>query len=68
MYENKVYPEVPHVLAMLRERGHRLWVATSKPAVYARPILEHFNLSLLFQAIYGSELNGERADKGTRGA
>jgi phosphoglycolate phosphatase len=65
MHENEVYPEVPRGLAMLRERGHRLWVATSKPAVYARPILEHFNLSLLFQEIYGSELSGERADKGT---
>jgi phosphoglycolate phosphatase len=65
MYENDVYPEVPRGLAMLRERGHRLWVATSKPAVYARPILEHFNLSVLFQEIYGSELSGERADKGT---
>jgi phosphoglycolate phosphatase len=64
MYENEVYHEVPHGLATLRERGHRLWVATSKPAVYARPILEHFHLSLLFQGIYGSELSGERADKG----
>jgi len=65
MYENEVYHDVPHGLAALRERGHRLWVATSKPAIYARPILEHFNLSLLFQEIYGSELSGERADKGT---
>ena len=64
MYENEVYKEVPDGLAMLRERGHRLWVATSKPAVYARQILEHFHLNLLFQAIYGSELSGERADKG----
>ena len=64
MYENEVYEDVPHGLATLRERGHRLWVATSKPAVYARPILAHFNLSFFFQEIYGSELSGERADKG----
>jgi phosphoglycolate phosphatase len=63
MYENEVYEGVPRGVATLRERGHRLWVATSKPAVYARRILEHFNLSLLFQEIYGSELSGERADK-----
>jgi phosphoglycolate phosphatase len=64
MYENEVYREVPRGLATLRERGHRLWVATSKPTVYAGPILEHFNLSVFFQGIYGSELSGERADKG----
>jgi phosphoglycolate phosphatase len=64
MYENELYPEVPAGLATLRARGHRLWVATSKPAVYARSILEHFNLSFFFQEIYGSELSGERADKG----
>ena len=33
MYENEVYHEVPYGLATLRERSHRLWVATSKPAV-----------------------------------
>ena len=59
-----MYHDVPHGLAVLRERGHRLWVATSKPAVYARAILEHFTLRSLFQEIYGSELSGERSDKG----
>ena len=63
MYENEVCADVPWGLDALRERGHRLWVATSKPEVYARRILEHFELSTLFQHIYGSELNGERTDK-----
>jgi phosphoglycolate phosphatase len=64
MYENELYGDVPRGLDALRERGHRLWVATSKPEVYARRILGHFELSTLFQNIYGSELSGERADKG----
>jgi phosphoglycolate phosphatase len=64
MYENEVYEDVPRSLDALRQRGHRLWVATSKPEVYARRILEYFELSTLFQDIYGSELSGERSDKG----
>ena len=64
MYENQVYADVPSGLEALRERGHRLWVATSKPEVYARRILEHFGLSSLFHNVYGSELSGERSDKG----
>ena len=31
MFENSVYPEVPAGLKSLRNDGHRLWVATSKP-------------------------------------
>jgi phosphoglycolate phosphatase len=64
MYENEVYSDVPSGLATLRERGHRLWVTTSKPEVYARRILEHFELTVLFHEIYGSELSGKHANKG----
>jgi phosphoglycolate phosphatase len=63
LYENAVYPDVPPGLAALREAGHRLWVVTSKPGVYARLIIEHFGLTALFQDVYGSELSGENADK-----
>ena len=38
-------------------------VATSKPEVFARKILEHFGLSGYFQEIVGSELDGTRVDK-----
>jgi phosphoglycolate phosphatase len=63
LYENDVYREVPEGLATLREAGHRLWVVTSKPEVYACRIMEHFGLASLFQGVYGSELSGKRADK-----
>jgi phosphoglycolate phosphatase len=63
LYENEVYPEVPAGLAALRKAGHRLWVVTSKPGVFARRIIEHFALTLLFQGIYGSELSGENSEK-----
>jgi phosphoglycolate phosphatase len=63
MFENAVYPGVRDGLVRLSEVGHALWVATSKPHVYARRILEHFNLLGLFAGVYGSELTGEHADK-----
>jgi phosphoglycolate phosphatase len=64
MYENRVYPGVPEALQRLRERGARLFVATSKAQVYARRILDHFELSHHFEEIYGSELDGRLGDKG----
>ena len=36
IFENSVYPGVPEALELLRSRGARLFVATSKPSVYAR--------------------------------
>jgi phosphoglycolate phosphatase len=63
MYENQVYADVPDGLAALRRAGHRLWVVTSKPEVYARRIVEHFALMPIFHGVHGSELSGARADK-----
>jgi len=64
MFENVVYPEMETALAALKDRGAALYVATSKPAVFAERILEHFGLARYFEAIHGSELDGTRADKG----
>lgn len=63
MFENSVYPDVPEGLETLRAQGHRLWVATSKPHVFAREIVEHFGLARFFERIHGSELSGVNADK-----
>lgn len=64
MFENAVYADVPAALDLLRSRGHRLWLVTSKPEVYARTIVAHFGLDHHFAGLYGSELSGERVDKG----
>ena len=63
IFENAVYPGVVAGLGQLKSAGHQLWVATSKPHVYARKILDHFGLSDAFVSIYGSELSGENGDK-----
>ncbi|MGI6317041.1 MAG: HAD family hydrolase [Christensenellales bacterium] len=63
LYENKVYPGIPQALERLRKAGKRLGVATSKPEIYSRRILEHFELDGYFEALTGSELDGSRVDK-----
>lgn len=64
MFENAVYEGIPQALESLLSGGARLFVATSKPRMFAERILEHFELAKYFSAIYGSELNGDLSDKG----
>ena len=63
MYDAVVYDGVPEALDALRSGGHRLFVATSKPHHYARPILERFGLDRHFVAICGPELDGTNDHK-----
>lgn len=64
LFENKVYPGIRQLLEEQCAMGRGLAVATSKPAVFARQILEHFGLLDFFQFLSGSELDGRRIDKG----
>ena len=61
--ENVSYPGVPEALATLTDAGFRLFLATSKPRVFAVKIVEHFDLHGFFNDIYGAELDGTRSDK-----
>lgn len=63
LYENVVYPGIPRLLERLRALDRRLIVATSKPTVYARRILDHFSLTPYFASVEGSALNLTRTDK-----
>lgn len=63
LYENEVYEAIPETLQALLDMGHTLFVATSKPEVFARRIIDHFDLDRYFKKVYGSELNGMRNDK-----
>jgi phosphoglycolate phosphatase len=63
LYENTVYDGMESLLARLKEQGHTLMVATSKPEVFARRILHHFGLDIYFDVIAGSNLDGTRVDK-----
>jgi phosphoglycolate phosphatase len=63
LYENGVYDGIGDVLTSLCASGHRLFVATSKPHVFAERIIDHFRLRNHFERVFGAELDGTRADK-----
>jgi phosphoglycolate phosphatase len=63
LFENAVYDGIHEVLTMLSQSGRRLFVATSKPHVFAERIVEHFGLRHHFEHVFGSELDGTRVDK-----
>lgn len=63
LFENLPYPGIADALDRLRERGARLYLATSKPRVYAQRIVSHFDLASRLDHVYGSELDGRLTDK-----
>lgn len=63
LYENEIYKGVAPMLRSLKAAGLVLAVASSKPTVYVRRILEHFRIAGYFKAVVGSELDGRRVDK-----
>ncbi len=64
LFENHLFDDVAQTLDALKSKGYRLFLATAKPEIYARQILQHFNLLHYFEYPYGSELTGERTNKG----
>jgi phosphoglycolate phosphatase len=64
LFENAIYDGIDDVLTALGNSGHRLFVATSKPHVFADRIIDHFGLRHHFERVFGSELDGTRVDKG----
>lgn len=63
LFENALYPGVLDALAGLRSAGHPLSLVTSKAAVYAERIVDHFGLRVHIPRVYGAELSGERSTK-----
>jgi len=64
MIENNLYDGIHELLRELFKENKRLYVATSKPTIFAKQILSHFQLDQYFIEIVGSELDGTRIDKG----
>ncbi|MBQ2013739.1 MAG: HAD family hydrolase [Peptococcaceae bacterium] len=63
LFENFPYPGIADMLAELKAQGKILAVASSKPTIYVRRILEKFELAPYFDVIEGSNLDGTRVDK-----
>lgn len=63
IFENEIYQGIQQLLFELRQKGHTLAVASSKPTVYVTRILEHFDIDKYFDVVMGSELDGRRTNK-----
>jgi len=63
LYENRVYDGVPEMLKRAGAAATAVYVATSKPAIYAERIVRHFGLAQHFRKVYGPELDGRYEDK-----
>ena len=63
IFENEVYLGIPEMLERLATAGKMPVLATSKPQIYAKRILEHFGLAQYFVFVAGCELDGTRDAK-----
>ncbi len=64
IFENRVYEGIPQMLDRLKDRGCRLFVATSKPEAFAVRILKHFRLDRYFDQVYGASMDERLVRKG----
>ena len=58
-----MYDGVIDILERLKAQGKRLIVATSKPEVYSKKILEHFDLYKYFDFLAGATFDESRVKK-----
>ena len=63
IFENEPYEGIHELLAQLKSEGYIMAIASSKPEVFTKRIIEHFDLSPYFTEVCGSELDGKRTDK-----
>lgn len=63
VFQNTLYEGISGMLEELAAQGRHLALATTKPHIYARRILQHHGIASFFTFVSGSELSGERSDK-----
>ena len=63
IFENRVYSGIPELLETLQRSGKRLVLATSKPELFAKRILEHFDLTRYFFFVAGASMDESRNKK-----
>ncbi len=63
IFENFLYDGVEDLLKTLQDNNKILIVATSKSEVFAKQVLEYFNIAKYFTYIAGSNIDGTRTKK-----
>jgi len=64
IYENSLYDGIIDVLDTLKKNNKTIILATSKPEVYAKQILEYFKIDKYFFFVAGSDFDETRVKKG----
>ena len=62
--ENSVYAGIPALLRALKKRGAYIAVATAKPDIYSRRIIEYFGMAPYIDRLEAITLQEHHADKG----
>lgn len=63
IFENELYEDTVEVLTLLKEKGYRLILATSKPIEFALTILNYFDLMKYFDFVGGASMDETRRKK-----
>lgn len=63
IYEAEVFDGVYELLELLKTRGKKVVLATSKQTLYAEKCLDYFKLDKYFDYVFGSEFDGTRINK-----
>lgn len=58
IFENELYPGIKELLADAQRKDKTVILATSKPEIFAKRILDYFELSSYFSFVAGSGLDG----------
>lgn len=61
--EHQLYDGIGRLLKKLHQHDFRIFLATSKPTVFAEQILEQYQFDALFEGIVGSNLDNTRSQK-----
>lgn len=63
LFENELYEGILECLEQIYGTAESIHVATSKPTVFSKRIIEHFGLDQYFNVVFGSNLDGSLSDK-----
>ncbi|WP_100065053.1 HAD hydrolase-like protein [Miniphocaeibacter massiliensis] len=63
LYENFIYEGIEEVICELKDKGNEIILATSKPEIFARRVLEQHKLTKYFDFISGATLDHKISKK-----
>lgn len=63
MFDAEPYDGIGPMFDELLTADVRLFIATTKPHIYATEIVNHFGIGTVIERVFGSELDGTNADK-----